>query len=469
MAGAVRPSFRALRATAFGLFLAALPVAIAPAFSDQSGYLRISGASAGHTQQVSLQLNKSIILDLPADAGEVVISQPSVANAIMRSKRRAILQGTGSGDTNIIFLDAAGHSIAVLDIKVIGEPSQVGSALEGALARILPGSAIRVESVTLGDDTNRVVLTGSVRSQDDLQRAVAVAIQFAGSADNVASVLKVAGPQQVMLKVTVAEVSREVAKQFGINLSGSVNIGGLTTSLVSNQPLGGASGLSTNNGISIGGNIGGVSLQASLKALEERDAIRTLAEPTLTAMSGQPAEFLAGGQFPVETRGDNGAVTTIYKDYGAKLNFTPTVKSDGIIGLLVDTSVSEPTGNGALQERRAKTTVELRSGQTLAIGGLIQDRLRHQINQFPGLANIPILGALFRSRDYIRDQTELVILVTPYLAYPADQAPTLPTDTMTFAGDAEAIFLGHIEKLYGVGSPADMRGGYDGSVGFVLD
>ena len=215
-----------------------------------------------------------------------------------------------------------------------------------------------------------------------------------------------------------------------------------------------------------------------MRALERRSALRTLAEPTLTAISGQEAEFLAGGEFPVPTGvDDNGRITFEFKEFGAKLKFTPTVKSNGIIALVVDTSVSEPTTEGgfnaggitipATKERQAKTSVELGAGQTLAIAGLIQDTVRQQINKLPGFGDIPILGALFRSRDFIHSETELVILVTPYLAFP-DDSPLLPTDEFVVAGDAEAIFLGHMEKMYGVG-PDGMRGGYDGSVGFVLD
>jgi pilus assembly protein CpaC len=197
--------------------------------------------------------------------------------------------------------------------------------------------------------------------------------------------------------------------------------------------------------------------------------MRTLDEPTLTALSGQPAEFLVGGEFPYQTTDNNGNATTAFKKYGVQLNFTPTVKSNGQIQLLVDTSVSEPAGQGAITERSAKTTVELPAGSTLSIAGLFEDQMRQQISSLPGIGNIPILGALFRSRDFIHDQTELVILVTPYLANPG-AAPPLPTDGVVAAGDAESTFLGRMQKLYGVGDPRRRHGGaYQGSVGFSLE
>lgn len=465
--------------------LAAIVVAGAlagPALAAGPAYLRIPHKASGSTQSVALEVNKSILVDLPTNAGEVIASQPAVATVVMRSKTRAIVQGVAGGNTNIFFLDPAGNSIAVLDLKVFTARSDIGDALESALARNLPGSSIRVESVTLDGDsgaTNRVVLTGSVRSQDDLAKAMLMAAQFAGGPDNVANIINVSGSQQVKLKVTVAEVARDTVKQLGINLGGSFDtgLGTVKLGLQNNPAIGGASGVINESGFTVGGTVGAFSIDASLKALERRGALRTLAEPTLTAISGQEASFLAGGEFPVPTGIEDGKVTYTYKDFGVKLKFTPTMKSNGQIGLVVDTSVSELTTEGgfsvggitipATKNRQATTSVEMQAGETLAIAGMLQDTIRQQINQLPGLGNIPILGALFRSRDFIHSQTELVILVTPYIAEPGYDT-SKPTDNMQVAGDAEAIFLGHLEKMYGVGDNG-MRGTYNGSVGFILD
>ncbi len=456
-------NFRAMGvAKALGAVFLVLGTLVAlPASAASPAYLRIPYKAHGSSQQLAIEVNKSILVDLPTNAGEVIVGQPGIATVVMRSKTRAIIQGVSGGDTNILFLDPAGNGIAALDVKVYQQRSDVGNALETALARNLPGARLRVESVGLGEGSNRVVLTGTARSQDDLNRALAMAAQFAGGPENVASIATVDGNQQVMLQVVVAEVQREAVKELGINLNGSISVGALNLGLTSNQTT-------NTNGVSVGASGAGWNLSASLRALERRDALRTLAKPTLTAISGQPAEFKAGGEFPF-TRVVDGAQSVEFKEYGVFLNFTPTVKSNGLINLLVDTSVKEPTAGGGISNRSAKSTVELPAGQTLAIAGMFQDTVRQQINQLPGLGNIPVLGALFRSRDFERRRTELVILVTPYYTSPGDfEDFDKPTDHMKIASDAEAIFLGKLEKMYGVGN-SGMRGSYSGSVGFVLD
>lgn len=450
-----------------GVLLGSTPIVAAPAFADgQLSRLTVSSRQYGATQNLSLQLNKSMIVDLPADVSDVIVSQPDVAGAVMRSSRRAIVQGVGGGDTNILFLDASGRTISVLELEVIKERSQVGNALQDALARIIPGSNIKVESVTLTGDTNRVVLSGTVLSGEDKENASAVAIQFAGDPENVANILDVTGVQQVALQVTVSEIRRDTAKQLGINISGALSIG--TANFGFNSDI--ASSITTGNRIT--GSFPGASLSinAAIAALESRNALRILAQPTLTSISGQPAEFTAGGQFPLTVLDANGQPVIIYKDYGVTLGFTPTVRSNGTIALTIATGVSELQGSsGALTKRDTKTSVEIGAGQTLAIGGLLQSTRGQQIEQFPGLGNIPILGALFRSRDYANKETELVILVTPYLVQPTHRAPPLPTDTHDIASDAESIFMGRLESQYGVRGNGGMRGSFKGSVGFVLD
>ena len=439
----------------------------------QETHIAITAAAYGATRQLEVELNKTVLVDLPAGAAEVIVSQPNVAAAIMRTRTRALIQGITGGDTNIFFLDDNGRTIQVLDVKVMEEPSQVGNALQLALARIIPGSNIRVESVTLGGDTNRVVLTGNVMSAEDRDRAGQVAVQFAGDAENVANILDISGAQQVMLQVTVSEVKRSVAKQFGINLSTAFSVG--TTNLLSfvntmtdaDSPHGG--------NYSTGGTA--ASASSAIRALEQNGALRVLAQPTLTAISGQEATFLAGGETPYVTyepesgQGDSRLTRTVeFKPYGVELSFTPVVRSNGNIGLTVKTSVSEPQADMSITKREAGTSVELPSGSTLSIGGLLEERTSTQIEQFPWLGDIPILGALFRSRDFRTDQTELVILVTPYLVAPspANSIP-VPTDRANAASDAEGIFLGRLETMYGVGQTGEMRGSFNGSVGFVLD
>ena len=434
-------------------------------------HVTVTPAAYGATRKLEIEINKTALVDLPAGAAEVIVTQPNVAAAIMRTRTRAIIQGVTGGDTNIFFLDDRGQTIAVLDVQVIEEPSQVGNALQIALARILPGSNIRVESVTLDGGVNRVVLTGNVLSGEDRERASEVAVQFAGDPRNVANILDVAGSQQVMLQVTVSEVKRSVAKQFGINLGAMFSVGISNVFNIANVMIDGdiPHGADARFGPADGNNV-----TAGIRALEQNGALRILAQPTLTAISGEQATFLAGGEMPYYTfePNDNGGTTrtVAFKPYGVELAFTPVVKSNGIIALKVQTAVSEPRADLSITKREASTSVELSGGTTLAIGGLLEEKSTQQIEQFPWLGDIPILGALFRSRDFQTEQTELVILVTPYLVAPspANSIP-VPTDRTAMASDAEAIFLGKLETMYGVGGSGEMRGTFSGSVGFVLD
>jgi len=450
------------------ILIVALGVLLASSFgvlAQNNGYLLIS--SFGSSQNVQLGLNKSMIVQLPSDVSEVIVSQPSVAGAIMRNKRSSIIQGVGAGETNVFFLDAYGRQIAVVEISIVNDVSTLISALRN----IVPGSRINVDS--FGE---RIVLSGTARSSDDIEKAMAIAIQFAGGENNVANVISVSGAQQVMLKVVVAEVQRETVRQLGINLSGSLSVGNLTTGLLSVPPIGGASNVAAPNTFTAGFSGGGLAIQATLSALERRGALRTLASPTLTAISGGEATFLAGGEYPVPVGFDNGQIIFEFKEFGVNLNFSPVVRSNGIISLDVETSVSEPTTEGgfnaggitipATRQRQASTSVQMSSGETLVIAGLIEDKVRQQFNSLPGIGNIPIIGALFRSRDFVRSQTELLIMVTPVLVSPG-APPRLPTDNLNFSGDAEAIFLGNMQRLYGVGQGTN--GELNGSVGFVLD
>jgi pilus assembly protein CpaC len=430
----------------------------------EENHVTIASTAYGATRPLEIQVNKSILVDLPAGVAEVIVSQPDLAAAIMRTRTRAIVQGMAEGATNIFFLDDAGRTISVLNVTIVQPPFEAGRALEAALARVIPGSNIQVETLSDSSIDGKLyfMLTGTVLTAEDKANAEAMANAISET-DSEGSLIQVIGPQQVMLQVTVSEVNRDVAKQFGINLSGSMSVGNVNLGF-NNTVTGGA------NGVSAVGSIGDLNITAAIRALEGRGALRVLAQPTLTAISGQAATFLAGGEIPYGTTDSNGVTTIVFRPYGVELAFTPVVKSNGMVALAVDTSVSEPQSNGALTKRQAATSVELPAGTTLAIGGLLQETTRQQIDQLPILGDIPILGALFRSRDYQTQQTELVILVTPYLVgpSPANSIP-VPTDRTAVASDAEAIFLGKLETMYGVAGSGEMRGTFSGSVGFVLD
>jgi pilus assembly protein CpaC len=445
--------FDLMRAMLAGLLLAALASAT-PALAATSPHLRIAHSELGRTQYVEIGVNKSIIIDLPVEAGEVIVSQPGVANALMRTRTRAVIQGIAAGETNILFLDSSGAGIAVIEISV----AQDSSGLAATINRLLPGSRVQVQSFA-----NSVILSGDVQSGDDMEKAVAIAAQYVGGEGNVTSVINVAGGQQVALKVVVAEIKRDAAQALGINLSGSLSVGALNLGLNSAPETGDSTG-------SYSGDFsqGSFSIDASLQALQSQNALRLLAEPVLTAMSGQEANFHVGGELPIRVVRD-GETSYDYKEFGIMLNFTPTVRSNGLIALEIDTQVSEisDTISGALNTRRASTSVELPAYQTLAIAGLLEERMRRQINELPGLGNIPILGALFRSYEYSTSQTELVILVTPVIAQPSVAPVATPADFYKPSSDAEAIFLGRMESMYGVGGAAG--GQFRGSVGFMLD
>lgn len=462
---APRPRTRILLAAG----LAALTLAMAglsPASAQTQAQLTIAGNAYGAVRKVEVEMNKSMIVDLPAGVAEVVVSQPNIAAAIMRSRTRAIIQGLEEGATNIIFIDDAGRTISVLDVDIILPPLQVGRALEATLARVIPGSNIKVETLTNNSVNDKIyfVLTGTVLSAEDKANAEAMANAIADS-EGEGSLIQVIGSQQVMLQVTVAEVRRDIASQLGINLSGTATIGNLSASF--NGPT-----ATANHGVDVGWSDANVQITAAMRALQERGAARTLAQPTLTAMSGNEADFLVGGEIRYQTGVDPNTGAAIYalRNYGIGLNFTPTVRRNGAIALQMETEVSEPVTDLTLATRRASTTVELPPGMTLAIGGLLDERTSRSVDQIPGLGDIPILGALFRSTEYRTQQTELVILVTPYLVSPSPaNAIALPTDTSNITNDAEAFFLGAMEKRYGVGATGEFRAGFSGSVGFVLD
>jgi pilus assembly protein CpaC len=465
------PTFR--RRTAGLLAVSALALGLLsmpgiPAAMAEETHVVISPAAYGATRKFEVEINKTSLVDLPAGAAEVIVSQPGVAAAIMRTRTRALIQGITGGDTNMFFLDDRGQTIAILDVTVIKPVSQIGRALEDTLTRVIPGSNIRVETLSdsaTNEGVTHFVLTGTVLTAQDKAVAEALASDLSEGGEQTGSLIQVIGPQQVMLQVTVSEVKRDVAKQFGINLSGTLSVGNVNLGFNNN-----VAGNIASNGVSAIGGLGDLDINAAIRALETRGGLRILAQPTLTAISGQEATFLAGGEIPYGTTDSNGNTTVVFRPYGVELAFTPVVKSNGLIALTVDTSVSEPQSGGSLTKRQAATSVELTAGTTLAIGGLLQETTRQQIDQLPGLGNIPILGALFRSRDFQTQQTELVILVTPYLVgpSPANSIP-IPTDRSVVASDAEGIFLGRIENMYGVGQTGEFRGGFSGSVGFVLD
>lgn len=446
---------------------AALPAA-APVWAADA-YLAVNAAGAG--QHVRLGLNKSLVVDLPTDARDVLVSNPAIADAVMRTSRRAYLIGMEIGQTNVFFFDAAGNQIANLEVQVERDLA----ALTAMLRQHIPGSAIEIDAVN-----DNIVLAGTARTPIDAERAADIASRFIGDPEKVLNTIAVDGNEQVHLKVTVAEIQRNVLKQFGIDFSASLASGAFSAGVLTDNPF------SVNTPISgtafQGGWTDGInSVNARLRAMEQAGVVKILAEPTLSAISGESATFLAGGEFPIPVGFDQDTDTVIieFKEFGVSLSFTPVVLAEERISLKVATEVSEVTEENAITTglitipgisvRRADTTMELPSGGSMVMAGLIQQNQRQIINKVPGVGDIPVLGTLFRSRDFINQDTELVVIATPYMAKPvAERELGRPDQNFEAASDPSTILLGRLNRIYGVAG-SEPRGRYTGQFGFIIE
>ncbi len=476
---------RALRASLAALVLTAGAAALLPAMP----LVDTPRAEAAALKRfLRLPLNKSAIVRLPRGASDVLIGNPAIADAVIRSRRMVYIFSKKSGQTDIHFLDARGNPILSLDVEV----SEDIAALQKLLDRVLPDSKIKVERV--GD---KLLLTGMARNTAEATTAMELAGRFGNGEDKdkVVNSITVSGKDQVMLKVRVAEVQRTVSKQLGINWNKVFTSGSMTAQVLMTNPfslgqgLGSQLGYSANStlySLGMGGPGFGFSKGSNgavLRALERDGLMRLLAEPTLTAVSGEAAKFLAGGEVPVISSYDpaEGSYTYEMKPYGVSLGFTPLVLSEGRISLKINTEVSEvsnkfsiPVGNYAIpgfEVRKAETTVEMPSGGTLVIGGLIRQQTKQNIDGVPALKNLPVLGALFRSRDFQSDESELMIMVTPYIVNPVSEKKlTTPLDKLNIASDQQTLFLGRLHRIYG--KPSGGKGSgmvYHGDIGFIVE
>lgn len=507
-----RPAPRRLGALA----LAALTALPGPATAQLRGsqergalgpapVVSVSGAEANTSRRVELTAGRSVIVDLPRDAKEVFVANPAVANAVVRSTRKVFVIGMADGATTIFIMDAEGRQIAALDVTVARDLNL--STLRELLMQSIPTGRFDVRSSGAS-----VLLSGSVNSSAEAQQAIDIANAFVGLGSGgatgggstggvaagvrgaVINNLTIRNKDQVMLRVTVMEVSRNAIKQFGVNLNGNwsaINpLGSLATSpALSNPTAFPITGGSTGSGqFQASAQGAGFSLTATVKALEQAGVSRILAEPTLTAISGEAAKFLAGGEFPVPSSASctTGSCTPgiEFKQYGVALSFTPVVLADNRISIRVATDVTEidpqqsfnyTFGSASVavpgtRVRRSETTVELPSGGVMMTAGLIQQVNKQALTGLPGLINLPILGALFRSRDYQRQETELMIMVTPYIAKPVEpRQVTRPDDNLVDTPDTQAVLLGQFNRLYGkVGAPP-LAPTYRGRVGFIVE
>ena len=441
-------------------------------------------ASEATSRFIPLGVHKSIAVDLPADIKDVLVADPKVANAVVRTARRVyIIGGDKPGQTSMYFFDGEGRQIAGFDIAVTRDLN----GLRSALRQSLPDCDIRIEGI--GDSA--VMLSGSATSPIEAQQAYDIAVKLVGDPNKVVNAIIVRGRDQVMLKVTVAEVQRDVIKQLGVDLSGTLNYGTAVVNFNTKNPFS-ASGQSLTDTFL---NSSVRSVNATLRAMERAGVIHTLAEPNLTAISGETARFLAGGEFPIPAglSCDTSKSPPVcqaqveFKKFGVGLMFTPIVLSEGRISLKVKTEVSDLSndnamtlsvpGSGALtipsiRTRTAETVVEIPSGGSLAMAGMIQDQTKQSIDGVPGLMQVPVLGPLFRSHEYVNHQTELMVLVTPYVVRAVAQKDlSRPDDGFAEPSEPSAVLLGRFNRIYGSANRADVKPavGYHGKIGFILD
>ena len=520
------------------LFLLALLAISAPSLAQAPGsergntmqvYIRAPGDGPA-SESLLLPLSKAAVINLPVDAADVLVTNPDVVQAVIRTPRRAYLLGMSVGQTNAFFFDADGQLILDLDLRV---ERDLGP-LQESLDRFLPNARVTAEAMN-----DHIVLSGSVPSAADAATALSIAQRWVEDPSRILSMLSIEGREQVMLKVRIVEMQRSIVRQLGINLNGTTNFGEFTPAVrtqryqtingidvpmidsngnpvldvVSDGSYASSTTNSTQNGFGVAGRaLGGLvlggslnnlvdgvlqsSVGATLNALERVGLVRTLAEPNLTAITGESANFLAGGEFPVPTGRDrDGNVIVEYKSFGVGLGFTPVVLSEGRISMRISTEVSELSsegslsltqtittdGNGnqvivpgmtipALSVNRTETTVELPSGGSLVLAGLIREETRQNLDQVPGIGNVPILGSLFRSRDFLNQQTELVVLVTPYLVDPTNPGGlATPADGFQPANELDALLFGRLNRVYSVPG-ADTGGqGWSGPVGFLFE
>lgn len=467
------------------LIASAVPVLpAAPAHASDLQTLDVSGAQ-DDGNYLRIGLSKSVIIKLPAPVKDVIVGDSNVVDVVIRNKTTAYLFGRAPAQTNIFFFDANGQEVLHLDLEVTLDAKSVKKLLD----RTLPGNRILVD--TTGSN---IVLRGTAANAAEARIALDLAAKVAGggsaaaagaSADsNVINAMSIGEGDQVMLKVRIVEMKRDVAKKLGVDLSSAINIGGTVLNLASSNLIAGA-------GKALSGSVdsGSVSIDATLQALESQGVVRTLAEPTLTAISGQPAIFNAGGEFDAgsgctaatgsSSNGNStyngGSCGPTFKPYGVTLSFTPKVLSEGRIELKILTEVSEldaanSTANSrALSSRKADTTLELPSGGSMMLAGLIKDSSANAVKGTPGLMKLPILGALFRSRDFQAQQTELVVICTPFIVKPTGEKQlALPSDRFAEPTDSQNLLWGRLNKTYGTAGRTQ-NGVYHGTVGYIIE
>ncbi|MHA7873825.1 type II and III secretion system protein family protein [Roseivivax sp.] len=465
-----------LRAVLLGVVLGGAP-ALAPQAEAES--LRVVRGGVGAVLPVSM--NRAVVVESGTPFAELSIANPSIADISSLSDRTIYVLGKAPGTTTLSMFDAEGQLIANVDVRVSADISEFKERLK----QILPDEPIEVRTANDG-----IVMSGTVSSVQSLDRALSLAERYAP--ERVSNLMQVGGVQQVMLKVRFAEMQRSVSKALrsSVNIAGDLlggEAGQVTTgSYLSTNPSTGAVPLdaSTAGASILNFDVGGLEIGILLEALETKGMVRMLAEPNLTALSGQEASFLAGGEYPVPVNSGDEQVTVEFKPFGIQLDFVPRVVDGKIINLELSTTVSAIDSSSGIElnnisidgfsTRSAATTVELADGESFAIAGLLQDDFRDNSSQLPWIGDVPVLGALFRSAEYTREQSELVIIVTPHLVTPTrGEALALPTDRVRPPTERDLFLFGNTQAP----GPRAQRGAagevatqdFNGSYGYVMD
>ena len=451
-----------LKAVLLGLTISLSPMAFMTSDTAQAQSLRIIAKDT--EESLNVAQNRAIVVESEVPFAELSIANPGIADISSLSDRSIYVLGKVPGITTLTLLDATGQLITNVEVRVAPDLAEFKERLQ----QILPGEKILVRTANDG-----VVLSGTVSSAQRLARALELADRYAPG--RVSNLMSVGGVQQVMLKVRFAEMSREVRKELEAN----VRVEGTDAGFISR---GGASGIgdaTRGNAAFFGFDIGSVEVGLLLQALESKNAVRTLAEPNLVALSGQEANFLAGGEFPVPTQSEDG-IGISYRPFGIELNFIPQVVDGDLINLQLSASSSDIGGTvdvggidaPAFETRESSTTIELRDGQSFAIAGLLEDDFSDDNAQVPWLGDVPILGALFRSTSYQRAQTELVIVVTAHLVSATNgQAIALPTDRVKPPTEADLFLNGHtVRPVSASGAAGEVaKQDFSGSYGYVME
>lgn len=439
----------------------------------------------GAARHVQLPSSKARIVKLPADVRDVLVADPNIADVVLRTPRMVYLLGRETGATNAFFFDAKGNEVLRLEIHVDLDTTSV----QQAMSQLLPDTNVKVTAVN-----RNLFLSGSVRSPAMSENARQIARRFVVGDENVVNLLSVVEDQQVLLQVRIAEVSRTVLKELGITFQDQLGARGntrnsaanafttITSTNFANRLATFAGSLASpflSNSFAFDRGTGDV-LTLTINALERNGLIKTLAEPNLTAVSGETAKFLAGGEFPIPVAADNGQIAIEFRPFGIGLNFTPMVLNAGRISMRIATEVSALSQSGAitlasisvpaLTVRRAESTVELPSGGSLIIAGLIQDDFAATIAGIPGFKDLPILGQFFRSNNLTRQETELVIAVTAYLVRPVErQALMLPTEGLPPPSDYDLYALGRLHGIYAKPGSPTAPTALKGPIGYILE